>query len=1014
MIPVYLEMNAFGPYAARQIIDFRLLGDRKLFLIYGPTGAGKTTILDAICYALYGDTSGNIRTGSHMRSEYASPEEPTYVHFLFAIGQKQYRIERMPEQYIAKKRGTGLKHASSSAALYAVGADGEDDKVLATKNVNEEIIRLLGFKSEQFRQVVLLPQGDFRKLLLANSSERQQIMQTLFHTQRYADLQALAKTRHDAVAESYSTIQDRISLSLQAVQMENEEALAAALKQVTESRKETAAKAGQAVQQRDTCQKEVQQAQALASHWQSLEQCRIRNIKLGGQKEAMDRQRERVDMLRRAQILAEPCRYIEDIQARGTTIGKKAAQAADEAAAAVGKLAAAKKSQTAWEDGQSRQTDRIHELARLEDMEKKVAAYHDLVKMEKTAATESAVADSYLETAAKQLETWKAQVDTDRRLLDGRAYIVASWEQARTQVRTLEERVRQELSIESLALTLKQSAAQCTAATAVLKTAAATARTDRMENEAIRHLFLQGQAAVLAAHLTDGKACPVCGAVSHPQPAAATTDMPDKDDVDQHDIQARASEEKRQQAEIQMKSAEAAYAEQQRQYEELRGRYADEGTSAAWQQRLQQAETAEKALQKQVRDMEILAQTMTELQARGQQLEQAEKRARKTAEEKRIAFVRAAEAKRQAEASVPEPYRRSGAVMQKIKTLQQAVRDDEEKMKQAAQAVVDAERLCARWNGREKELARQVAELRRQYTDSMETLKTRVADAGFASVTECRAMQASVPQLAELQKQIDAYTQDVQQLRGQISQEEAAVGTQPKPDMEKYRKQLAEYNSRCDALAEETARLDNQVRQLQETAGRITDWRNEQADLSERYKTIGSVYDLVSGKYTGINFERYVLGALLDEVLTAANLRLEEMSRHRYVLQRSHHWEDKRVKQVGLDIEVFDNYTGYPRPANTLSGGETFLASLSLALGLADVVQAYSGGIHLDTIFIDEGFGTLDGETLDYALKSLLTLQQGGRLVGIISHVPELKERIDTRLAVTKTDRGSTAAFELL
>lgn len=137
------------------------------------------------------------------------------------------------------------------------------------------------------------------------------------------------------------------------------------------------------------------------------------------------------------------------------------------------------------------------------------------------------------------------------------------------------------------------------------------------------------------------------------------------------------------------------------------------------------------------------------------------------------------------------------------------------------------------------------------------------------------------------------------------------------------------------------------------------------------------------------------------------------MSRGRYELQRSHNWEDKRVKKIGLDIEVYDTYTGFARPANTLSGGETFLASLSLSLGLADVVQAYSGGIHLDTIFIDEGFGTLDGETLDFALKALLDLRQGGRLVGIISHVGELRERIDTRLAIEKTDRGSVAKFEL-
>ena len=200
---------------------------------------------------------------------------------------------------------------------------------------------------------------------------------------------------------------------------------------------------------------------------------------------------------------------------------------------------------------------------------------------------------------------------------------------------------------------------------------------------------------------------------------------------------------------------------------------------------------------------------------------------------------------------------------------------------------------------------------------------------------------------------------------------------------------------------------------LDKAIGQIRQLRNEQNELQKQFAAVGGLYELTSGKQSGISLERYVLGALLDEVLTAANLRLAIMSRRRYSLQRSTTWEDKRVKQIGLAIEVFDQYTGCARPANTLSGGESFLASTALALGLADTVQAYAGGVRLDTIFIDEGFGTLDGETLDTVLSVLSSLQESGRLVGIISHVSELRERITTRLHVNKTNRGSTAAFEV-
>lgn len=235
-----------------------------------------------------------------------------------------------------------------------------------------------------------------------------------------------------------------------------------------------------------------------------------------------------------------------------------------------------------------------------------------------------------------------------------------------------------------------------------------------------------------------------------------------------------------------------------------------------------------------------------------------------------------------------------------------------------------------------------------------------------------------------------------------------------RPDPEIQQKQYDAGENDLHVFIKQQAEYKQQVQQAEEIYQKIAARHKRQQELMDQYKVVGGLYELISGKQTGINFERYVLGALLDEVLRAANLRLQTMSRQRYELQRSVHWEDKRTRQIGLDIAVFDHYTGYARPANTLSGGETFLASLSLALGLADVVQAYSGGIHLDTIFIDEGFGTLDGETLDFALKTLLQLQGDGRLVGIISHVPELRERITTRLIITKSDRGSAAAFELL
>ena len=353
-------------------------------------------------------------------------------------------------------------------------------------------------------------------------------------------------------------------------------------------------------------------------------------------------------------------------------------------------------------------------------------------------------------------------------------------------------------------------------------------------------------------------------------------------------------------------------------------------------------------------------------------------------------------------------------MQQAVHELDHKVRAYEQALKKSRTVLAKAQQEAVRWQEQEKSLQRQVADLRQQYQEAYGKLKSRVEAAGFASVQECRSLQGSIDTIEAKEEEIASYDKAVQQASGRLTQEQAAVGTQPEPDMAAHGRILQEKNNRCSHLSEEGASLKSQYDRNAASLAQIASWRKEQADLSSRYKTVGAVYELVSGKNTGVNFERYVLGALLDDVLSAANQRLLKMSRSRYRMQRSHDWHDKRVKQIGLDIEIFDSYTGYARPANTLSGGETFLASLSLSLGLADVVQSYTGGIHLDTIFVDEGFGTLDSEALDYALKALLDLRQDGRLVGIISHVPELRERIDTRLAIRKTERGSTAAFEIL
>ena len=317
MRPLYLEMQAFGPYAGKQCIDFRDLKERRLFLIYGPTGAGKTTILDAICYALYGDTSGNRRSGAHMRSEYASPQVPTKVSFAFTVGSHYYRIERSPEQEIAKLRGSGLKKAAAMVALYETDANGEDTQVIATKNVNAQVESILGFKSEQFRQVVLLPQGDFRKLLLAGSAERQQIMQILFHTERYARFQLFMKEKHDAIQQEYQQLVQQEKQGLESADLSTVELLQA---RITENTHQIQAikqqiEVAQRLQEQRT--QELQVATELESHFKALAEAKLAYEQLQKQEKEMAQRKVYIEQLEQAHILVDAFQQVDDIITKG-------------------------------------------------------------------------------------------------------------------------------------------------------------------------------------------------------------------------------------------------------------------------------------------------------------------------------------------------------------------------------------------------------------------------------------------------------------------------------------------------------------------------------------------------------------------------------------------------------------------------------------------------------------------------------------------------------------------------
>lgn len=1013
MRPLYLEINSFGPYAGREALDFRLLEDRSLFLICGPTGAGKTTVLDAMCYALYNDTSG-VRTGAHMRSEYASPQEVTSVSFRFAVGEKCYRVERQPEQEVAKKRGEGMRRMPAAAALYETDGDGRDIRVITAKNVTHEVERLLGFESRQFRQVVLLPQGDFRKLLLASSADRQKIMQTLFQTQKYERFQEKLRQRRNNLEQADSERKARVAQALAAAELETEAAVAPEKEKSRCARKRLEGELKTAETERDAYEKIVQTERTLAEHFVNLDGHRQTLQQLKEKGDEMERRRVYIERLRQAALFAEPFKTLKELKREGQE--KKGdldalAKHTAEAKSGLERDKAALANLRAREEERNR---RHREQTELDLLLPKIRDFKVKAETVRKAEILAAAAEREYEKEKTAFDAAREDLDKLRKEADTCRSAAAEAEKAANLADTLAERVRGEEEAGRLQQEIAECTARCSRLAAEVEPAAAAAAEKERIHKKMRIAFLQGQAARLAQELEENLPCPVCGSTTHPKPACMTDDIPMQADVEGAEKEAKEAEAKRNGTVMAYTEAQAECRAKEDAYKVLRERLPGDGTAEDWKKRLDAAKKDHAAAQEKAVRYEKLLQRISEAEAtvrEGEKRIDAQKAAR-DGQNRDVIAARSVAA--QLQKDIPAAYRDEVAAKERRAFLQQAVKDYDEAVKALEETVRQGEKSVAADEGKYRELEGHVVQLRRRYGEDQTILKERVIAAGFASLTECQGFWQEEDRIAAEQEIYDAYKRELHRLEGMVANEVKFTEGQVRPDMTVCEGELNARNLRCKVLTGEVERVKAREDDLGKLEKRLAAWQAEQVELAAAYKTVGNLYDLVSGERSGVSFERYVLGALLDEVLQAANLRLVTMSRNRYSLQRSHSWDDKRVRKIGLDIEVFDQYTGYARPANTLSGGESFLASMALALGLADVVQAYSGGIHLDTIFIDEGFGTLDSETLDFALNVLVQLKESGRLVGIISHVPELKERITTRLVVTKTERGSKAAFEIL
>lgn len=1016
MRPLLLKMSAFGPYAGEQELDFSQLKGRSFFLIHGATGAGKTTILDAMCFALYGDTSGGLRDSRSMRSDHASVDTLTQVDFTFTVGTEAYQVHRIPEQLRPKKRGEGLTQVAGEASLWRIVPEGERQLLAGKWNeVTQQVEQLLGFKSSQFRQVVLLPQGEFRRLLTANSAERQEIMQTLFKTEQYRVIEEYLKEKSQEYKKQHEDLSRQRQWVLQEAGASSPEELAERWNCHAQSVQENRGRLATARQEIEALQGMI--AEAVSVEAKLLEQQGAQQAfsELTAQLPAVEKSREHLAKALKASSLEEAEKHLLQLDQERKALEEKLSLLDN-------KLKEAQKQQTAAEQRLKQETDKEAEGIQITQ---------ELVLLEQVAAHAAALKMSLEERAKKQSQLLKlaeAKEQTEAQLAKAKAKREET-EQAEGQLRLL---ALQEAAYQAEESRLRLLAGKSRNVEEMLqelarlkiKMAETKNRLDKKEGVcqerkaaflSLQEQWFQGQAALLAASLKEGEACPVCGSAHHPKPAAFHENLPSEAKLKAFQAELEALEKDKEETKAFHQSLMVRVGVLEGRVEEVKEelKASSPMTLSQLEQAVREAQAAYEQAAAAGRKSKVLTEEKEALLRREEELrKELEERQQLWQEGDRL-FKQAEAIAAERQGMVPEAYRNPGSVEGAQKKLREREQALKEALQLAQQGLQKAQQTALQYQVERTAICSQLDSVRLRCSEGMEAFEQRLKDKGFTSRQQYEQEKKPAEYVKKLEEQIKAFEQQLAAAQDRLQRAESQAKDLVKPDLDSLREKAGVCQDVYNRQLAECTRLEEQLARERNWLDKTAALGKELGYLEGRYGTIGRLAEVANGgnEYK-LTFQRFVLGALLEDVALAANQRLRTMSRGRYELQRT---MDRARKNAagGLDLEVFDHYTGVARGVSTLSGGETFLASLSLALGLADVVQSYAGGIHLETILVDEGFGTLDPEALDFAIKALVDLQKGGRLVGIISHVPELRERLDARLEVTRSERGSQAEFKV-
>ena len=914
MRPIRLTVSAFGPYAGRQEMDMDALGERGLYLITGDTGAGKTTIFDAITFALYGEPSGTTRDASMLRSNYAALDTPTEVILTFSHGGKTYTVRRNPEYIRKKARGEGTTRELAGAELTL-----PDGKVeTQTGRVTRKIQEILGVTKEQFCQIAMIAQGDFLRLLLADTKKRQEIFRDIFNTGIYRTMQDQLKRRLSELSRTCDGESMAFRQTAGRIQWEEADLLS-----------ETRAQA---------C------AGAVPKELPTLLEAAIRAD--GVTLDALDKTAGELDGKLEALAVS--------ISAAGKRAEREKRLGMLEGALEKGKkeLQAGEEALKARMEAAEALEEKRRTLGEMESLLPEYAAAEALETETLQKERDAARCRRALEREQAELDRLNRTVEAlrqERQTLmyagENLAFLKAEQTAARQRESRILELVKQLENLEKLQRRYDEEARRYLSARTLAESQGEDARRKRTA-------FQDAQVGIMARELREGDPCPVCGATHHPQKAVLPEKAPSQAEVEAAESAAASAQE----AASQRSQAAAALLGQ------VRGQ--------------RQPLTAACG--------ELLGCALAEAPARGREELAALREAFRRLEEKITA---------------------ENAAADRAKAIGDALPGKEAHLKDRTEAIREGEKTLA---GLEEELK----QLRVRSREKKEKLRwSGVKEAKAAADALRKDISQREEALSQAREDREQRAQavrrlegSIESLRGELGEDEARIDMaalgQTQRELTAWRSDTRQRRDRV------YTRRDNNRVCLSELTGQL----ESLGKLEKELTWVKALSDTANGSIPGkskIMLETYVQMGYFDRILARANVHLMKMSGGKYDLKRRETADSLRG-QIGLDLDVIDHYNGTLRSVRSLSGGEAFIASLSLALGLSEEVQSSSGGVQLDTMFVDEGFGSLDDETLQQAMGALQSLTESNRLVGIISHVAELRRAIDRQIIVEKAPSGGS------